>query len=139
MKKPLIAVLGAMTLAVSLTACGSSTDTSATDTYNTPAPVVTVTEQAEPSSGFTNAEDEFLSDVHGVNNSVIESNNDETIVETGHVICDALDEGNTVDDVVTYLSNTGDYSTDNQVEFAAAMITGSVINLCPEYKYQLPN
>jgi len=138
MKKPLIAVIGSALLVLSLTACGGGS-TSATDTTDTTDTTVVETPIDTPvDSGYTNAEEEFLFDVHNVNNSVIESNPDEQIVSVGHIVCDTLDEGNTVSDVSDYLISTGDYTTDNDIEFVASMIAGAVINLCPEYKYQLP-
>ena len=137
-KKIVIAVVGAIALALLLSGCGGGGST------ETATPTVTVTETTEPldvyepePSGFTNAEDEFLSDVHGVGNSVIESNSDEQIVSVGHTVCDTLDDGNTVSDVSAYLISTGDYTTDNDIEFVATMIAGAVVNLCPEYKYQI--
>lgn len=135
-KKIIIAVVGAIALALFLSGCGGGGST------ETATPTVTVTETTEPTdvyepSGFTNAEDEFLYDVHNVNNSVIESNSDEQIVSVGHTVCDTLDDGNTVSDVSDYLISTGDYTTDNDIEFIATMIAGAVVNLCPEYKYQI--
>jgi PBP1b-binding outer membrane lipoprotein LpoB len=136
-KKIVIAVVGAIALALFLSGCGGGGST------ETATPTVTVTETTKPDvyepepSGFTNAEDEFLSDVHGVGNSVIESNSDEQIVSVGHTVCDTLDDGNTVSDVSNYLISTGDYTTDNDIEFVATMIAGAVVNLCPEYEYQI--
>jgi hypothetical protein len=111
---------------------------------------VTVTEVAEPiaddtydsgatdtSGYFTPAEQEFLNDVHSMNNSIIEGNSDEQIVETGHTVCDTLDGGYTVSDVTDYLLSSGDYTTDNERGFLATMIAGAVVNLCDEYYYQI--
>jgi hypothetical protein len=140
-KKIVIAVVGAIALLALLSGCGGggSTDTATpTVTVTETAPADDTYDSSATDSGLTNAEDEFLYDVHGVGNSVIESNSDEQIVSVGHTICDTLGEGNTVNDVSEYLISTGDYTTDNDIEFVATMIAGSVINLCPEYKYQLP-
>jgi hypothetical protein len=142
-KRILFAVLGVVAILALITGCGGGSDT--------PAPTVTVTEVAEPIaddtydsgatdndySGFTSAEKEFLVDVHSMNNSIIEGNSDEQIVETGHTVCDTLDEGFTVTDVSEYLLSSGDYTTDNERGFLATMIAGAVVNLCDEYYYQI--
>jgi len=141
-KRILLAVLGVVAILALITGCGGGSDT--------PAPTVTVTEVAEPiaddtydsgatdtSGYFTPAEQEFLNDVHSMNNSIIEANSDEQIVETGHTVCDTLDEGFTVTDVTDYFLSTGDYTTDNERGFLATMIAGAVVNLCDEYYYQI--
>ena len=135
MKKPLTVVIGSMLLALSFTACGSGSSTSSLDTTDTTNTTVVDT---PVDSGFTNAEDEFLFDVHNVNNSVIENNTDEQIVKVGHIVCDTLDSGETVTTISNYLMSTGDYEGDTAIEFVASMVAGAVINLCPEYKYELP-
>ena len=141
-KRILFAVLGVVAILALITGCGGGSDT--------PAPTVTVTEVADPiaddtydsgatdtSGYFTPAEQEFLNDVHSMNNSIIEANSDEQIVETGHTVCDTLDEGFTVTDVTDYFLSTGDYTTDNERGFLATMIAGAVVNLCDEYYYQI--
>jgi len=134
MKKPLIAVIGSALLVLSLTACGGGS-TSATDTTDTTDTTVVDT---PVDSGYTNAEDEFLYDVHSVDNPVIEKNTDKQILETGHIVCDTLNSGETVTTISNYLTSTGDYEGDTAIEFVATMVAGAVINLCPEYEYQLP-
>jgi hypothetical protein len=136
MKKTLGALIGTIALVAMLTACGSSTDTSATDTSGVD--TTSVTDTAPVDSGYTTAEDEFLYDVHHVNNPIIERNTDKQILETGHTVCDTLDSGETVTTISNYLMSTGDYEGDTAIEFVASMVAGAVINLCPEYKYQLP-
>jgi hypothetical protein len=141
-KRILFAVLGVVAILALITGCGGGSDT--------PAPTVTVTEVADPiaddtydsgatdtSGYFTPAEQEFLNDVHSMNNSIIEGNSDEQIVETGHTVCDTLDGGYTVSDVTDYLLSSGDYTTDNERGFLATMIAGAVVNLCDEYYYQI--
>jgi len=135
MKKPLIAVIGSVLLVLTLTACGGGS-TSATDTTDTTTSSDVVDTPVD--SGFTTNEDEFLYDVHGVDNSIIERNTDSRIVEVGHTVCDTLDSGETVTTISNYLMSTGDYEGDTAIEFVASMVAGAVINLCPEYKYQLP-
>lgn len=135
-KKIVIAVVGAIALAILLSGCGGGGST------DTATPTTTVTETTEPvvvdePSGFTSAEDEFLYDVHNVGNPTIERNSDAEIVSVGHTVCDTLDKGYTVSDVSEYLIGTGDYTTDNDIEFLSTMIAGAVVDLCPEYKYQI--
>ena len=143
-KKTVILVIGAIALLALLSGCGGGGST------DTATPTVTVTETADPiaddtydsgatdtSSSFTPAEREFLKDVHSMNNSIVEGNSDEQIVETGHTVCDTLDGGYTVTDVSEYLLSTGDYTTDNERGFLATMIAGAVVNLCDEYYYQI--
>jgi hypothetical protein len=54
------------------------------------------------------------------------------IIEFGDLVCQALDEGNSIRAVVNLLN--GYASTTSDVEFFAAVMTGAVINICPEYK-----
>jgi len=131
MKKMSITLAGVSLMAL-LSACGSSNDTTSAD----PQPVVTVTAQPEPEA--PSGEAGFLSAIHALNNPLFESESDSAILEVGHSTCDALSANNTVSDVVDYLSSSGDYKTDDEIQMVAGMIAASVIHLCPEFQYQLP-
>ena len=130
-----IAVLIALAfgLVFMLSGCSSSADESA------PAPTVTVTEvPSEDVFGETyTAEDEFLFDVRSIGNVYIENISDADLLELGYLVCGAFDEGYTVDDLAYELAATGDYSGSAEQEYAGTIIAGSVLNLCPEYSYQI--
>jgi len=134
MKKIAITV-GSILLFASLAACGSSnTDTATTE----PAPVVTVTEQAPPATDtYASPEDTFLTDLHDMSNPYIDTTSDEDLLDIGNTVCSALDEGNTVEDLVTYLSTSGTFDTTEQAEAGGMIIAAAVVDLCPEYTSQV--
>lgn len=91
----------------------------------------------EPTSTWS-VEDEFLSDVHSNGGSRIRNVSDEELLGMGYEICDLLDSGNSVMDLARAVAMNG---TDDeaQVKAITAVIAGAVVNLCPEYSYQLEN
>jgi hypothetical protein len=107
---------------------GSSDDSSSTkDTVaQQPAPVET-----NPPAPATNKYDNYMD--HVLNNSgKANSWSKSDIIEFGDLVCQALDEGNSVRAVVNLLN--GYASTTSDVEFFASVMTGAIMHICPEYK-----
>jgi hypothetical protein len=104
---------------------GDNKDTST----NTPAPVAT--DAPAPQAPSTNKYDDYMD--HVLNNSgKANSWSKSDIIEFGDLVCQALDEGNSVRAVVNLLN--GYASTTSDVEFFASIMTGAVLHICPEYK-----
>lgn len=132
MKKIAIAAGSALLLA-SLAACGSSsTDNTATDTSGG-----TVAVDPTPTRYPVTPESSFLIDVHGMNNSYIEATTDSDLLTIGTTTCSALDDGNTIDDIITYLATSGTFDNADQAEAGGMIIAAAVADLCPEYLDQL--
>ena len=53
------------------------------------------------------------------------------VIELGDLVCGALDKGNTFSAVTSTLSDVADGQTDT--EYYAAVVTGAVKYICPEY------
>lgn len=119
-------------LALLLSGCGGGSNSA-------PAPTVTVTE--EPTQDIHEeiytAEDEYLYDVRSVGNYYIDNLGDADLLEIGYLICDAFDAGATFDDLAYELVSSGTVNDDETIEYAATLIAGASINLCPEYSYMV--
>jgi hypothetical protein len=90
----------------------------------------TVAQQPAPSPA-TNKYDDYMD--HVLNNSgKANSWSKSDIIEFGDLVCQALDEGNSIRAVVNLLNSYA--STTSDVEFFASIMTGAVIHICPEYK-----
>lgn len=59
------------------------------------------------------------------------------IIELGDLVCQSLDNNNSVRSVVTLLDDYAESTSDR--ELYAAIITGSIMYLCPEYSSDLQN
>ena len=57
---------------------------------------------------------------------------DSFLIEFGSTVCSAFEEGNTLDDIVSFLSeySSGDYDD----TLYAGIIISAVVNICPEYR-----
>lgn len=53
------------------------------------------------------------------------------VIQIGDLVCQALDEGNSIADVVAVVERAA--STTSDAEYGAAVIFGAVTYLCPEY------
>jgi hypothetical protein len=128
-KKIAIASLAVLALA------GCASNNKAED----PVPVVTVTEQAPPpaTDTYLSPEDTFLTDLHDMGNSYIDTTSDADLLDIGNTVCSALDEGNTIEDLVTYLYTSGTFDTTEQAEAGGMIIAAAVVDLCPEYTSQV--
>jgi len=130
-----IAIISIAVLAVA--GCASTTKSA------DPAPVVTVTKKVsapvEPpaTDSYASPENTFLTDVHNMNDPYIEDTTDSNLLDIGNATCAALDEGNTIEDIITYLANSGTFSTDAQANSGGMIIAAAVLDLCPAYTAQL--
>lgn len=135
MKKIAIRSALALTLLLVLSACGGSDNTSDTST-NTIAQDTYVVPDPEPApipEPVYSSEDEYLYALHSMNDPYIESTTDADLVEIGNTICSALDEGNSIMDLVTYLATNGTFENTEQAEAAGMIIAASATTLCSEY------
>lgn len=125
MKKIIIVAAAAILLMIGLTACGSSnTNNTATDTYTTaPAPVETYV--ASP-------EDNFLEGVHSLNDPMIETTDDSTLLSIGHSTCRILNQGYSISALITTLAQQDAINSSN-AEAVGKIIGAAVVTLCPEY------
>jgi hypothetical protein len=127
MKKIAIAAGSALLLA-SLAACGTNTTPTDTNTVAVaPAPVDTYVPPTP--------DEQFIYDLRNVGDSNIDGQSDSSLLELGHNICSALDEGNTVTDLINYLVNSGSITGIERT--AGTLIAASVTDLCPEYTGQV--
>jgi PBP1b-binding outer membrane lipoprotein LpoB len=126
-KKIAIASIAVLALA----GCASTAD-KATPTS---APAVTTAPPATDS--YASPEDTFLADVHGMNDPYIESTTDSNLLDIGNATCTALDGGNTISDIVTYLADNGTFTTTAQANAGGMIIAAAVVDLCPEYTSQV--
>jgi hypothetical protein len=110
-----------------LAAIGS---TSSSDEVSTDSVTVYTNPPAAPAP-IKNKYDDYMN--HVLNNSgKANSWSKSDIIEFGDLVCQALDEGNSIRAVVNLLN--GYASTTSDLEFFASIMTGAVINICPEYK-----
>jgi hypothetical protein len=125
--KKTIAIAGIALLLIGVTGCSSATTDSglSKQTQDYVVPVTTPT-------------DDFLSEVHMYGDAYIESTADSDLVSMATATCDALDAGNTVTDVITYLAYN-QTETDQAFYVAEGEIIGAAVrNICPQYIPQLP-
>lgn len=139
MKKIAIGSAIALTLLLVLSACGgsentsdTSTNTTATDTFVTPDPAPA----PAPEPVLTN-EDEYLSDIHEMNDAYIEATSDADLLAIGNSVCDALDSGFTVEEIIYELGTNGTFESDDQAYAGGIIIAASAVDLCPEYTSQV--
>ena len=118
----------AVILLMALVGCSSGT--------STPAATVTVTATSEPDPVTQTPEEEYLTNLHALNEPFIENATDATLVELGHNICTALNDNLTTDDIISYLANTGSITTDNAYQ-VGEIIGAAVVYLCPQFSDQI--
>jgi hypothetical protein len=132
MKKIIVASCIAIA-SVGLVACSSDA---------TPAPTVTVTQQApaptqddpEPPSTAMSDEDLYLLGLRSMGNRIIDSSSDSELLEVGYSVCDVLDAGYTVDEVIAYLATEmakDGGASDTYVEAVGYIIGAAETVLCP--------
>lgn len=111
---------------LALAGCAATTDTATP----APAPAPAVTTAPAP---VASPEETFLADVHGMNDPYIESTTDSDLLDIGNATCTALDDGNTIADIVTYLTTNGTFSSTGQARAGGMIIAAAAMDLCPEY------
>lgn len=131
--KKLAITVGSVLLLASLAACGaSSTNTAPTDTTS-----VAVVPDPVPAPEPISPEDTYLADVHDMGNVYIESTSDSDLLDIGTATCSALADGNTIEDIITYLATSGTFDSTDQAEAGGMLIAAAVVDLCPEYTSQV--
>ena len=100
-------------------------NSSSSDTNNSPAPIVT-----NPPAPAKNKYDSYIDYV--LNNSGQANTwSKADIIEFGDLVCQALDEGNSIRSVVNLLN--GYANTTSDVELFASIMVGSITHICSEY------
>lgn len=122
-KKVLIILFIAL---LGLTACSTTTS-------NSPEPKPTPTYEAPAMTD----EDYYLETLRELDNYIINYTSDSDLLELGYGVCEVLDYGYTVDEIITELVYNMDLTTDDDYEFVGATIGASVAWLCPEYLDQV--
>lgn len=128
-----IAIALVATSAMSIVGCSSNAS---------PAPTVTVTQNApapEPLStddGLSNLSNEelYLLGIKSMNNPILNVATDAQLLEMGYSVCEALDAGFTVDDVIQYMAvqMAGEGMTSDVETEAVGYIIGAADSaLCP--------
>ena len=127
MNKKLLAGLLVIPLVFGLSACGNDSTPTTSEPY------------VAPQDYDTNPSDEsgYIGAVRSVGNNVLAVGSNAELLEMGYNVCNALDSGETVGSVAIKVAAVQD-TTAGQ-EAAYAVIAGSVLYLCPEYKYQAEN
>lgn len=109
-----------------LSSRGNNSDTA------TPAPAVTVTKTVtEPAPATDVVSSVGMADAIRANDPIYYEVDDATINETAQSICDALQSGSSVEDVLTVAEST------IGLEHAPALIAGAISFLCPDQKYKV--
>lgn len=134
MKARLIPVAAMLSTGLLLVGC------SAAETEATPQEVKTVYVTPEPEPAFDDTpiirdEDEFLYDVRSTGSVVIARQSDSELLDAGYTVCGVLDEGYTVSDVIVVLASN--LPSDSEAEAYSALIAAALLNLCPQYQYQV--
>jgi hypothetical protein len=139
MKKIAIGSAIAVALLLVLSACGgsdntsdTSTTTTATDTFVEP----TYEPAPAPEPGISD-EDQYLSALHDMSDPYIDTTSDADLLEIGSTICDALDAGYTVEDIIFELSTNGTFESEDQAYAGGIIVAASATILCSEYASQV--
>lgn len=122
--------------AIGISAC-SNTDAA-------PAPTVTVTEQApipvptqdDPATEAPSMsnEDLYLLGLRAMGNRIIDTSSDGELLEVGYSVCDALEAGYSVDDIIAFLAvemAKDGTTSDTYVEAVGYIIGAADTALCP--------
>ena len=105
-----------------------------------PAPTVTVTQQApaptqdDPPTTSMSNEDIYLLSLRSMDNRIINNASDGELLEVGYSVCDVLEAGYTVDEVIAYLAAEmakDGGASETYVEAVGYIIGASETALCP--------
>ena len=105
-----------------------------------PVPTVTVTQQApaptqdDPPTTTMSNEELYILGLRSMNNRIINNASDSELLEVGYSVCDVLDAGYTVDEVISYLAAEmakDGGASDTYVEAVGYIIGASETILCP--------
>ena len=107
-----------------------------------PAPTVTVTQQApaptqddpEPPSTTMSDEDLYLFSLRAMGNRIIDTSSDGELLEVGYSVCDVLNAGYSVEEVIAYLASEmakDGGASDTYAEAVGYIIGAAETALCP--------
>ena len=127
-----IVVLSAVA-ALALVGCSSNS--------SEPSPTVTITQAVpapsiddpQPAPASSN-EDIYLLSLRSMDNRIIENASDGELLEVGYSVCDALDAGFSVDEIISYLARemvSDGMTSDVYAEAVGYIIGAADIALCP--------
>lgn len=111
-----------------------------------PAPTVTVTQQApaptqddpEPPSTTMSGEELYLFGLRSMGNPIIDIASDSQLLEMGYSVCDALEAGFSVEDIILYMANemtNEGMTSDNETEAVGYIIGAADTALCPSQSF----
>ena len=115
--------LAVVVLILAVALPSSNSDSNTTSATDAPAPVIT----AAPVNKYDSYYQHVLNN-SGQANSMAKSK----VIEFGDLVCQALDEGNSVAQVVNVVSSAVGSTSD--LELGAAVIFAAVKYICPEYQ-----
>lgn len=127
----MIAVFGGVTIAIFALVVGASLGGGQSSGNNTPAATdVPRTYQQTPAVPAGNKYDSYYEHVlnnSGQANSMAKS----TVIEFGDLVCQSLDNGYSIGQVVNVLDDASTTSSD--IELSASVMYGAITYICPEY------
>lgn len=122
----------------------SSIGIAACSSQSSPAPTVTVTQAAPvpapvpvpdaPVAG----EDLYLTSLKSMNNPILNISTDAELLKMGYAVCDALNAGFTVDDVIQYMAAemaSNGQTSDMETKAVGYIIGAADLALCPSASF----
>jgi hypothetical protein len=128
MKKIIIVAAAAILLGIGLASCGSSNTNNDATSVSTPAPIDTYVPPTP--------KEQFLSDINSLNDPIIAQTADSDLWSLATSTCDALNQGNSVTDLITYLANSG-AMTNNNATSIGEIIGAAVKDVCPSHMQEV--
>jgi hypothetical protein len=125
----IMALIAVVALLIGILLASSQNDSSSPDTTPAPAPVITL-----PSAPAVSKYDSYYN--HVINNSGKANTwTKADVIEYGDLVCQSLDNGSSINQVVSVISNASSSTSD--AELGASVVFGAITYLCDEYKYDL--
>ena len=125
----IMALIAVVALLIGILLASSKNDSSSPDTTPAPAPVITL-----PSAPAVNKYDSYYN--HVMNNSGQANTwSKADVIEYGDLVCQSLDNGSSIAQVVSVISNASNSTSD--AELGASVVFGAITYLCDEYKLNL--
>ena len=91
----------------------------------------TTTDYVAPAPSQSNKYDDYLTELRNYSGQA-NTWSDGDLIEMGHLVCEAFDNGNSLDQVIKVFSDNSSGSYDD--ELFAGTIMGAVVYICPEHK-----
>ena len=132
MKKIIVASSIAIA-SLGLVACSSSASPAPTVTVTQNAPAPTQDDPPTPEAAVSD-EDLYLLSIKSMNNPILNTASDGELLEMGYSVCEALNAGYTVDDVIAYMAvqiAEDGGASDTYVEAVGYIIGAADSALCP--------